>query len=43
LCQEGAIQMAKKGYSAFEIIHYYYTDVLILSVNKMPFFLQDEE
>lgn len=43
LCQEGAINMAKKGYSAFEIIHFYYSHVAILPMDKILFFMQENE
>ncbi|MFN5208233.1 MAG: SpoIID/LytB domain-containing protein [Bacteroidota bacterium] len=43
LCQEGAISMAKKGYTAFEIIHFYYHHVAILPMDKLLFFMQENE
>jgi stage II sporulation protein D len=35
MCQEGAMNMAKKGYKFDEIIKYYYTNVKIIKVNKL--------
>ena len=35
MCQEGAMNMAKKGYSFDKIIKYYYTDVEIVSVRNL--------
>ncbi len=39
LCQEGAMQMARYGYSYSDIIHFYYRDVSIInlkSINNIP-------
>ncbi|CAN5428081.1 hypothetical protein BH09BAC5_BH09BAC5_30070 [soil metagenome] len=41
LCQEGAIQMAKKGYSYKWIIDYYYKDVEIIDLSKLEFFKEE--
>lgn len=41
LCQEGAIQMAKQGISQFDILHYYYKDVILMNRAKI-FFFKDE-
>lgn len=38
LCQEGAIQMAKLGYSYSTILHFYYRDVDIINLNQLHFF-----
>ena len=38
LCQEGAIRMAKTGYSYSEIIHYYFFEVNIINLNMLSFF-----
>lgn len=35
MCQEGAMNMAKKGYSFDRIIKYYYTDVEIVPISKL--------
>ncbi|MBL7941451.1 MAG: SpoIID/LytB domain-containing protein [Flavobacteriales bacterium] len=40
LCQEGAINMARLGYSYSEIIHYYYKDVHLVP-RKMLWFFED--
>lgn len=37
MCQEGAMRMGRLGFSYFEIIQFYYTDVLILSGNKLGY------
>lgn len=41
LCQEGAMQMAKKGYSYKDIIHHYYKDVHIVDLSVLDFFKQE--
>jgi stage II sporulation protein D len=41
LCQEGAIAMAKQGYSYDWIIDYYYKDVEIINLNKLEFFKEE--
>ncbi len=38
LCQEGAIAMAKSGYSYEWIIDYYYKDVEIIKLSRLEFF-----
>jgi stage II sporulation protein D len=38
LCQEGAIEMAKKGYSYKEILEYYYTDIHLIQLSSLNFF-----
>jgi stage II sporulation protein D len=38
LCQEGAIRMAKTGYSYSEIIHFYFHKVNIVNLNRLYFF-----
>lgn len=38
LCQEGAMRMAKLGYSFKDIIHYYYTDVHLIPRRMLWFF-----
>ncbi|MFC2086541.1 SpoIID/LytB domain-containing protein [Bacteroidota bacterium] len=35
LSQEGAMEMAKKGFSYEEIINYYYTDIQIISISEI--------
>ncbi|MBN8702094.1 MAG: SpoIID/LytB domain-containing protein [Bacteroidetes bacterium] len=41
LCQQGAMEMAKKNYSYKEIIHYYYKDVHIVDLSILDFFRQE--
>ena len=36
LCQEGAMEMAKAGYTFPDIIHFYFQNVLIVNYNKIP-------
>jgi SpoIID/LytB domain protein len=35
MCQEGAMNMAKKGFSFDKIIKYYYKGVKIISLGKL--------
>jgi stage II sporulation protein D len=42
LCQEGAIRMAKTGYSYSDIIHYYFKNVNIVNLNSLYFFKEVE-
>lgn len=35
LCQEGAMEMAKVGYTCLDIIHFYYKDVKVIDKNKI--------
>lgn len=37
LSQEGAMEMAKKGYSYEDIIRFYYNDIMIVDINDLPF------
>lgn len=37
LCQEGAMQMARYGYSYSDIIHFYYRDVSIINLKNIKF------
>ncbi|MEW6467389.1 MAG: SpoIID/LytB domain-containing protein [Bacteroidota bacterium] len=41
LCQEGAMAMAKKGYTAKDIIDHYYRDVTVIDLNKLEFFQEE--
>ena len=41
LCQEGAMRMAKLGYSYAEILHFYYKDVHMINLESLDFFKQD--
>jgi stage II sporulation protein D len=38
LCQEGAMRMARLGYSYSKILHFYYTGVNIVNLNELEFF-----
>ncbi|MGQ9846070.1 MAG: SpoIID/LytB domain-containing protein [Bacteroidales bacterium] len=38
LCQDGAMQMAKKGFSYSDIINFYYKGVRIVSYKSLPFY-----
>jgi stage II sporulation protein D len=38
LCQEGAMEMAKRGYTVKEIIDFYYQDVLLIDLSRKDFF-----
>jgi len=42
LCQEGAIRMAKIGYSYADIIHFYYRNVSIIDLRSLYFFKEVE-
>lgn len=41
LCQEGAIKMAKMGYSYEWILDYYYRNIEIINLSKLEFFKED--
>lgn len=41
LCQEGAMNMAKMGYSYIEILHFYYKDVHMIDLQALDFFKED--
>ncbi|MCX6312397.1 MAG: SpoIID/LytB domain-containing protein [Bacteroidetes bacterium] len=41
LCQEGAIRMAKLGYSYEWILNYYYKNVEIINLSKLEFFKEE--
>jgi stage II sporulation protein D len=43
LCQEGAIEMSRRGYQFDQILHYYYQGVSILHLSKMDVFAMPEE
>jgi stage II sporulation protein D len=38
LCQDGAMQMAKRGFNANDIIKYYYKGVRVVSFKELPFY-----
>ena len=41
LCQEGAMKMAKSGYSYISILHFYYKDVHMINLESLDFFKSD--
>lgn len=41
LCQEGAMEMAKDGYSFLQILHFYYADVHMINLSAIDFFKAD--
>lgn len=41
LCQEGAMRMAKLGFSYIDILHYYYEDVHMINLESLAFFKAD--
>ena len=41
LCQEGAMEMAERGYTYSEILHYYYQGVHIIDLSALDFFKED--
>ena len=41
LCQEGAMVMAKNGYSYQAIIDFYYKDIIVLSLKNLAFFKEN--
>ena len=41
LCQEGAMHMAKAGYSYIKILHFYYEDVHLINLEALDFFKSD--
>ncbi|MBK9284130.1 MAG: SpoIID/LytB domain-containing protein [Sphingobacteriaceae bacterium] len=38
MCQEGAMNMCKKGYSYIDVLHYYYRNIRIIDMRKLNFF-----
>lgn len=42
LCQEGAMNMAKRGYSYDKILHYYYSDVHLVNLSVIDFFRSED-
>ncbi len=42
LCQEGAMEMAKDGYSYYDILHHYFAEVHIVDLKSLDFF-RDED
>jgi stage II sporulation protein D len=43
LCQEGAMNMAKLGYSYVDILNFYYRNINVIDLDKMEFFKEGEE
>lgn len=41
LCQEGAMRMAKLGYTYIDILHFYYEDVHMINLESLAFFKAD--
>jgi len=41
LCQEGAMKMAKTGYTYIDILHFYYKDVHMINLESLDFFKAD--
>ncbi len=41
MCQEGAMKMAKLGYTYSQIINFYFQNVLILNLSSLEFFRKD--
>ena len=41
LCQEGAMKMAKTGYTYSQILHFYYKNVHMINLNALDFFKAD--
>jgi stage II sporulation protein D len=41
LCQEGAMKMAKSGYTYGEILHFYYKNVHMINLESLDFFKAD--
>ena len=41
LCQEGAMKMAKSGYTYGQILHFYYKNVHMINLESLSFFKAD--
>jgi stage II sporulation protein D len=41
LCQEGAMQMAEKGYSFTEMLEFYYSNIHLIELSNLGFFKSD--
>jgi len=41
LCQEGAMEMSKKGYTSFEILHFYYSNIHLVHRSYIAFFKEN--
>jgi stage II sporulation protein D len=42
LCQDGAIEMGRRGFSYDDILHFYYKDVTIVHLSQVDFFRLEE-
>jgi stage II sporulation protein D len=42
LCQDGAIEMGRRGFSFDDILHFYYKDVTIVHLSQVDFFRLEE-
>ncbi|MEM7162953.1 MAG: SpoIID/LytB domain-containing protein [Bacteroidota bacterium] len=42
LCQEGAMVMSKKGYSYFDILHHYYSNIHLVHRSYIAFFKEED-
>jgi stage II sporulation protein D len=43
LCQEGAMEMAKRGYSFTDILNFYYRNINVVDLGRLDFFKEGEE
>lgn len=43
LCQEGAMEMAKKGFTSKEIIDHYYKGVLLVNLERLEFYRSEDQ
>lgn len=41
LCQEGAMEMSKRGYTSFEILHHYYKNIHLVHLSYINFFREN--
>ena len=42
LCQEGAMEMSKRGYTSFDILHHYYKNIHLVHLSYINFFKEDQ-
>jgi len=42
LCQEGAMEMSKKGYTYFEILNFYYSNIHLVHRSYIAFFREED-
>ena len=38
MCQEGAMNMVKKGYSYTDVLNFYYQNIQLIDLHKLSFF-----